>query len=110
MPGKPKRKRPKRSASGAAAAAPATTDTKTRDEVKDNPGPMSASAPAPPPVTVEATKTLTTAQFPCVCPGEKYPITRAVCIGRQERNYDKCLRCGFAQRERRPRRSDFREA
>jgi len=48
-----------------------------------------------------------TPQYPCLCPGESYPITRAVCLGRQERNYDKCLKCEHAIRARRPRQSDF---
>ena len=51
----------------------------------------------------------TTPQYPCLCPGEKYPITRSVCLGRQERNYERCLKCEYAIRDRRPRKSDFKD-
>jgi hypothetical protein len=52
---------------------------------------------------------LTSPAFPCLCPDEKYPITRSVCLGRQERNYEKCLGCEHLIKERRPRKSDFKE-
>ena len=52
---------------------------------------------------------VTTSQYPCLCPGEKYPITRAVCLGRQERNYDRCLQCTNFIRDRRPRKTDRKE-
>ena len=52
-----------------------------------------------------AARGATTAQYPCICPGEKYPITRAVCLARQARNYDRCLQCTHLLGERRPRRS-----
>jgi hypothetical protein len=50
-----------------------------------------------------------TSEFPYLCPGEKYPITRSVCLGRQGRNFDKCLQCEHFVKERRPRKSDFKE-
>jgi len=52
---------------------------------------------------------VTSSAFPCLCPDEKYPITRSVCLGRQERNYQKCLGCEHLIKERRPRKSDFKE-
>ena len=66
----------------------------------------SVEAPADESDTPEA-GALTTPQYPYLCPGGKYPIMRAVCLGRQERNYDPCVRCEHAIRERRPRQSDF---
>jgi hypothetical protein len=50
-----------------------------------------------------------TPEFPYLCPGEKYPITRAVCIGRQEKNYESCLECPHLIKSRRPRKRDFKE-
>lgn len=52
---------------------------------------------------------VTTPQFPCLCPGEKYPITRAVCLGRQERNYERCLTCQHSGKHGRVRKTDHKE-
>ena len=52
---------------------------------------------------------VTTPAYPCLCPDEKYPITRSVCLGRQGRNFEKCLGCEHLIKERRPRKSDFKE-
>ena len=51
----------------------------------------------------------TTPQYPCICPGEKYPITRSVCLGRQSRNFDRCLNCEFHIEERCMRKKSYRE-
>lgn len=51
----------------------------------------------------------TTPQYPCICPGEKYPLTRSVCHGRQSRNFDRCLDCEFLVEEWRPPRKGHRE-
>ena len=51
----------------------------------------------------------TTPQYPCICPGEKYPITHSVCLGRQSRNFDRCLHCEFHLEERLTHKRDYRE-
>ena len=51
----------------------------------------------------------TTPEFPCICPGEKYPITRAVCLQRQERGYERCPQCRYRIKGRRPRRQVLEE-
>ena len=51
----------------------------------------------------------TTPEFPCICPGEKYPITRAVCLQRQERRYERCPQCRYRIKGRRPRRQVLEE-
>ncbi len=48
-------------------------------------------------------------EFPCICPGQKYPITRAVCLGRQERDYEKCSQCRYQMKGRRPRKRVLEE-
>ena len=85
---------------------------KRKSKPKTDP-PARTPAPAPPRSKTSEHDALearlTSPQFPYLCPGERSPITRAVCIGRQERNYERCLRCKHAIRDRRPRRRDFEE-
>ena len=50
----------------------------------------------------------TTPQYPCICPGEKYPITRSVCLGRQSRNFERCRHCKFHLEDRIFPKKDYR--
>ena len=111
MSGRSHRKRVDRKKPSAGTAARKSRKRKGRsvkppDETADS---TDRGAAAAAPTTPTVAPDCTTPEFPCVCPGEKYPITHAVCLGRQEREYQKCADCRYRITGRRPRRDVLKE-